>query len=64
MAAVEFDDVVDESLTLGGELDGFGRIRSVVFGRVGLAGLEVLTRLCGGDGALFDVAAGRRHDVD
>ncbi len=44
MAAVEFDDVVDKSLALWGELDGFGGIRGVVLGWVGLTRLEVLAR--------------------
>lgn len=61
LAAVEGDDVVDERLARGGELEGFGGVGGVVFRGVGLAGLEVLARGGGGDGGVFDVAVGGRH---
>lgn len=56
MAAVEGDDIVDEGLTMWRELDGFGGVRGVVFGGMGLAGLVIFARGGGGDGGFLDIA--------
>lgn len=42
LARVERDHVVDQSLTIGRERDGLGRIRLHVIGREGLTGLDLL----------------------
>lgn len=55
-AAVEVEDVVNESLALLREGEGLGRVRGVVFGRVGLARLVVFTRGGRGQGSGFHFA--------
>ena len=61
LAAVEVDDVVDESLALFRKGKGLGWVGGVVFGRVGLAGLVVFARGRGGEGGGFHFAVGG-HD--
>ena len=55
-AAVKVDNVINESLTLFGEGEGFGRVWSIVFGRVCLPGFIVLSRSRSGDGGGFYLA--------
>lgn len=59
LAAVEVENVVDESLALFGDGKGFGRVWRIVFRRVGLAGLVVLARGGGGKGGGFHLAVCR-----
>lgn len=55
-AAVEVENVVDESLTLFGEGKGLGGVRGVVIGGVGLTGLVVLARGGRREGGGFHLA--------
>jgi len=54
LAAIEGEDVVDKGLTGWRQWERLGGIGSIVFGWMGLAGLEVLTRCVGGDGSTGD----------